>query len=162
FTWQLLRLMPELLREQRGAEFDPLRRYLADEDALKRHGLARKLAQCFDSYLAYRPEWVAAWLSGRQLGLGEHEAWQARLWQGIAAGAGELPDVHPATLFFRVLEHDKSLSSRLPSRLTVFGIGAMPPPYLDIFKRLGQHIDVAFYLVNPCREYWGDLVTDRA
>src|SRR5690606_29028198 len=34
--------------------------------------------------------------------------------------------------------------------------------YLDIFKRLGRHIDVSFYLLNPCREYWGDLVTDRA
>ncbi|HWV18073.1 MAG TPA: exodeoxyribonuclease V subunit gamma [Rhodocyclaceae bacterium] len=162
FTWQLLRLMPELLHEQQGADFEPLRRYLADDDALKRHGLARKLAQCFDSYLAYRPEWVAAWLAGKRVGLGEHEAWQASLWQRIGAEAGELPDVHPAELFFRALEHDDSSCSRLPARLTVFGIGAMPPPYLDIFKRLGRHIDVSFYLLNPCREYWGDLVTDRA
>src|SRR5690606_40229313 len=45
FTWQLLRLMPELLREQGGADFGPLQRYLADDDIVKRHGLARKLAQ---------------------------------------------------------------------------------------------------------------------
>jgi exodeoxyribonuclease V gamma subunit len=162
FTWQLLRLMPDVLREQTSADFEPLRRYLADDDIVKRHGLARKLAQCFDSYLAYRPEWVAAWLAGKRVGLGEHEAWQAYLWQRIGAEAAELPEVHPAELFFGALENDASLRSRLPSRLTVFGIGAMPPPYLDIFKRLGRHIDVSFYLVNPCREYWGDLVTDRA
>jgi exodeoxyribonuclease V gamma subunit len=166
-TWQLLRLMPEAP----GAEspstpdakaFAPLHHYLADDDMVKRHGLARKLAQCFDSYLAYRPEWVGTWLGGKQLGLGEHEAWQAWLWQQIGKEAGELPEAHPAELFFRALEKDESLTRKLPRRITVFGIGAMPPPYLDIFKRLGQHIDVNFYLVNPCREYWGDLVTDRA
>src|SRR5690606_38623931 len=115
-----------------------------------------------DSYLAYRPEWVGAWLAGKRVGLGEHEAWQAALWQRIGAEAGELPAAHPAELFFRALEHDASLRARLPARLTVFGTGAMPPPYLDIFKLLAGHIDVAFYLVSPCREYWGDLVSDRA
>lgn len=176
-TWQLLRLMPTAPQTD---AFSPLHRYLADGDVLKRHGLARKLAQCFDSYLAYRPEWVGRWLGGKQVGLGEHEAWQAWLWERIGKEAGELPEAHPAELFFRALEADaeKSLSShseqdrsaqkapaglrsKLPKRLTVFGIGAMPPPYLDNFKRLGRHIDVSFYLVNPCREYWGDLVTDR-
>ena len=183
-TWQLLRLMPTAPKTE---AFAPLHRYLADDDAVKHHGLARKLAQCFDSYLAYRPEWVGAWLSGKQLGLGEHEAWQAWLWQQIGREAGDLPEAHPAELFFRALEADEAehiasrseqdrsmpqasaglgtrgrLSARLPRRVTVFGIGAMPPPYLDIFKRLGRHIDVSFYLVNPCREYWGDLVTQRA
>lgn len=158
-TWQLLRLMPTA---PDADAFAPLHRYLADGDTVKRHGLARKLAQCFDSYLAYRPEWVGAWLSGKQAGLGEHEAWQAWLWQQIGKEAGELPEAHPAELFFKALESDISLAHKLPRRITVFGIGAMPPPYLDIFKRLGRHIDVSFYLVNPCREYWGDLVTQRA
>lgn len=187
-TLQLLRLMPTAPRaetaEAPGAKlssapraksaeaafssppqaeaFAPLHRYLADGDAIKRHGLARKLAQCFDSYLAYRPEWVGAWLAGEQVGLGEHEAWQAWLWQRIGEEAGELPDAHPAEMFFQALEADASLVAKLPSRLTVFGIGAMPPPYLDMFKRLGRYVDVGFYLVNPCREYWGDLVTQRA
>lgn len=158
-TWQLLRLFREIPPSE---AFTPLTRYLADEDPVKRHGLARRLAECFDSYLAYRPHWVGAWLSGKTIGLGEHEAWQAWLWQRIGAEAGKLPDAHPAALFFQALEADPSLLEKLPSRLTVFGIGAMPPPYLDIFKRLGDFIDVAFYLVNPCREYWGDLVTQRA
>lgn len=176
-TWQLLRLMPTAPGAEAfgapGAQassssspdiatFAPLHRYLADGDMVKRHGLARKLAQCFDSYLAYRPHWVGAWLAGRQLGLGEHEAWQAWLWQRIGAEVGALPEAHPAELFFRALENDPALIGRLPARLTIFGIGAMPPPYLDIFKRLGNYIEVSFYLVNPCREYWGDLVTRRA
>ena len=158
-TWQLLRLMPTAPNAE---AFSPLHRYLADGDVLKRHGLAQRLAECFDSYLAYRPEWVGRWLAGKQVGLGEHEAWQAWLWQRIGEEAGDLPEAHPAELFFRALDADASLIQKLPKRLTVFGIGAMPPPYLDIFKRLGRHIDVAFYLVNPCREYWGDLVTQRA
>ncbi|HEY1180972.1 MAG TPA: exodeoxyribonuclease V subunit gamma, partial [Rhodocyclaceae bacterium] len=158
-TWQLLRLMPTAPDTD---AFAPLHRYLVDGDPIKHHGLARKLAQCFDSYLAYRPEWVAAWLAGKTVGLGEHEAWQAWLWQRIGVEAGELPEAHPAELFFTTLDRDSTLLNKLPRRITVFGIGAMPPPYLDMFKRLGRHIDVAFYLVNPCREYWGDLVTQRA
>src|SRR5690606_5530864 len=101
----------------------------------------------------YRPEWVGRWLAGRTVGLGEHEAWQAWLWQRIGEESGELPEAHPAELFFRALDRDPALAARLPARLTVFGSGAMPPPYLDIFKRLGQYTEVAFYLVNPCREY---------
>lgn len=158
-TWQLLRLMPGAPDAE---TFSPLRRYLVDGDAIKRHGLARELAQCFDSYLAYRPEWVGSWLAGKYVGLGEHEAWQAWLWQRIGAEAAELPEAHPADLFFKALDNDPALVRALPRRITVFGIGAMPPPYLDMFKRLGRHVDVAFYLVNPCREYWGDLVTQRA
>lgn len=159
-TWQLLRLMPEAPNSD---EFAVLQRYLADGDLDKRHGLARRLAECFDSYLAYRPEWVGRWLQGRQLGLGEHEAWQAWLWQQIGREAGELPEAHPAELFFRALEQDADgqLRACLPSRITVFGAGAMPPPYLDIFKRLGQFIEVSFYLVNPCQEHWGELVSRR-
>jgi exodeoxyribonuclease V gamma subunit len=157
--WQLLRLMSAA---PDSPAFAPLHRYLADGDTLKRHGLASRLAQCFDRYLAYRPEWVGNWLAGKQLGLGEHEAWQAWLWQQIGREAGELPDAHPAELFFKALETAAALAQKLPRRITVFGMGAMPPPYLDIFKRLGRHVEVSFYLLNPCREYWGDLVTDRA
>ena len=158
--WQLLRLMPTAPAD--AVEFLPLHHYLSDGDVDKRHGLARRLAECFDSYLAYRPQWVGQWLGGKQLGLGEHEAWQAWLWQRVGEEAGDLPEAHPAELFFRALEREQAQVSQLPKRITVFGIGAMPPPYLDIFKRLGNHIDVAFYLVNPCQEYWGDLVSKRA
>ena len=47
----------------------------------------------------------------------------------------------------------------LPARLSIFGIPVLPPFHLDILYSLSRHIRICLFLLNPCREYWGDLVT---
>src|SRR5262249_35769622 len=49
----------------------------------------------------------------------------------------------------------------LPRRLALFGIPSLPPAYLDAFRRLADHVDVSLFLLDPCREYWADLVAER-
>lgn len=166
-TWKLMQILPTQLERE---EFSPLKRYLEqDEDQSKRYQLAEKIADIFDGYLVYRPEWIAAWEAGetvKELN-GEHP-WQPILWQALydqTVSLGQSP-YHRANLyehFIDMLESyvgDLSQQASLPKRLFVFGITALPPRYMDALRALGEHIDVHLMFTNPCRYYWGE-VRDR-
>ncbi|TVO39992.1 exodeoxyribonuclease V subunit gamma [Vibrio algivorus] len=162
-TWKLMQILPTQLERE---EFSPLKRYLEqDEDQSKRYQLAEKIADIFDGYLVYRPEWIAAWEAGetvKELN-GEHP-WQPILWQALydqTVSLGQSP-YHRANLyehFIDMLESyvgDLSQQASLPKRLFVFGITALPPRYMDALRALGEHIDVHLMFTNPCRYYWGE------
>ncbi|WP_027251633.1 exodeoxyribonuclease V subunit gamma [Photobacterium halotolerans] len=167
-TWSLMQVLPGLLEQP---EFAPLARYLAeDAHQQRRFQLAGKIADIFDQYLVYRPEWIQEWEAGRidpEL-TGEHP-WQPVLWQALydhILAQGQSP-YHRANLYQQFIEtltqyaqSGTKLPDGLPQRLFVFGISALPPRYMDALAALGQHIDVHLMFTNPCRHYWGD-VRDR-
>lgn len=41
-------------------------------------------------------------------------------------------------------------------------MNALPPVYVEILRRLGDHRDLHLYHLNPCREYWSDIRSERA
>lgn len=155
---RLLELMPQCLSEPR---FAPLARYLdGDMKPVRQYQLAAKLADVFDQYLVYRPDWLLAWERGELLSLGEGEEWQAALWRRLA----DHPVPHRARLLERLLEADPAAvaaAARLPARLSVFGIASLPPAYLDVLRFLAQHLELRLCWLNPCREYWGEIVSAR-
>ncbi|WP_038174930.1 exodeoxyribonuclease V subunit gamma [Vibrio pacinii] len=168
-TWKLMLILPSLLDHD---EFAPLKRYLEhDDDSSKLYQLAEKIADIFDGYLVYRPEWIASWEAGQSVAELESEhPWQPILWQALydhTLALGQSP-YHRANLyqhFIDALENvastgDQSGFRHLPKRLFVFGITSLPPRYMDALKAIGEHIDVHLMFTNPCRYYWGD-VRDR-
>ena len=163
-TWKLMQVLPQQLEI---AEFEPLKRYLDnDPDNLKLYQLAEKIADIFDQYLVYRPEWIQQWEAGETVAeLGDEHPWQPILWQALYDYTLELEQspYHRANLyehFIETLENYASsgtFSAELPKRLFVFGISSLPPRYLDALAALGEHIDVHLMFTNPCRYYWGDI-----
>ncbi|THF62855.1 exodeoxyribonuclease V subunit gamma [Pseudothauera nasutitermitis] len=144
--------------------------YLAAADERMRYELAVRIARVFDHYLTYRPNWLAAWGEGRgalpaDAGAAQRadEAWQAELWRHLQANMPRRQE-HPAAAFVRLL---RGMDARqlgelgLPARVHVFGLPALPPLYLDLLRELGRVVDVRLYLLNPCREYWFDVVDAR-
>jgi exodeoxyribonuclease V gamma subunit len=181
FVWRLIRrvlpdvpetspLEPERLRWPLAAhlgvpdnQLEGAARYLAGARPVQRFELAAAVADAFDRYLVYRPDWIAAWSRGARLGLGPDEAWQAALWQALA---GELPAPmrdDPRERFFAALAADPSRAAELPRRIHLFAVTALPPLYLDFLRRLAERaaIDVHVHAFNPCREYWRDIVRRR-
>lgn len=163
-TWKLVQLVPEMLDKP---EFSPLKQYLAgDSDGSKLYQLAEKIADIFDGYLVYRPEWVASWEAGEPVAeLAGEQPWQPLLWQALyehTEGLGQSP-YHRANLYEHFIDTLDSYTGRfdgLPERLFVFGISSLPPRYMDALKALGRHMDVHLMFTNPCRYYWGE-VRDR-
>lgn len=152
-TWRIMQLLPPLL-QQPG--FETLRRYLGDGPWGLRHlQLSRSIAETFDQYLLYRPDWISRWENG------EEDHWQAELWRRLA---GEIPEKHRAAVarqFFEKLQGLTAPPSDFPQRISVFGISYLPPFHLHVLHQVAQCTDVHLYLLNPCAEYWGDIASRR-
>lgn len=162
-AWKLMALLPEHL-DQEG--FEALASYLADDDTqLKIYQLSHKIADIFDQYLVYRPEWIRAWEAGEEL-MAEEQPWQPVLWRALVASTDELGQshYHRANLyqsFIEKLSQSTTAAPGVPDRLFVFGISALPPKYLEALKALGQHVEVHLFVTNPCRYYWGDIMDPK-
>jgi exodeoxyribonuclease V gamma subunit len=146
-------------------------RQIAEQTERKRWQLAVRLADLFDQYLNYRPDWLAAWEEGEHAGraapsdLPADQRWQPALWRALIADAD--PDeraFHRANLHGRFLRAARALEScpkALPPRLFVFGISTLPAQTLEALHALSGVIDVFLMITNPCRHYWGDIISDR-
>lgn len=149
-TWRIMAWLEQ-------CETPALRAYLAGGGDLRRYELALRLAEVFDQYLVYRPDWIAAWQGGASLGLGSDEAWQAALWRYLAAAA---PDGHWVALMERLFARlDSGAALALPERITLFGISSLSPLYLEMLRRVAPRTEVHIFALNPSREYW-ELIRD--
>lgn len=176
-TWRLMRLIPEHLNLP---EFQPLQHYLAKTNQVenqKLYQLAYKIADLFDQYLVYRPEWLNAWekqqedqqFASMKAKYGEQIwadiRWQGILWRAlvkdIQAQFGE-HTVHRAHLHKKFLQLlNQPCALKLPQRIFVFGISALPLGYLESLKAMSQYCEVHLFFTNVCQEYWSDLVDNR-
>ena len=150
-VWRLLAVLPA---HEGRPEFSSVRDYVAD-DPLRRYELAVRLADLFDQYLLYRPDWITEWEGGSE------PHWQAVLWRKLTRDSA-VP--HRARLHAMLLEQltrstgpADALAARLPERVSLFGAPALPPSLLALLEALARHVDVHLFLQNPCREYWGDI-----
>ncbi|PHS66406.1 MAG: exodeoxyribonuclease V subunit gamma [Thalassobium sp.] len=166
-AWKLVRLLPALAT-QPGCE--AIAHYLQnDADGVKCYQLAQTIADVFDQYLVYRPDWLLSWE------LGEDEVadtqvsahpWQPLVWRALVADSARLGHSldHRARLLQEleqlVQAHPERLAD-LPKRLFVFGIAALPGSYWQVLQAISPVIEVHFFLLNPCKNFWGDIVSDR-
>lgn len=146
-TWRVW----ELLHSEVPALADPLH-YVGD-DPRRRFQLARRIAGLFDQYLVYRPHWPERWTAG------EDDSWQASLWRALDPTGADWPESRLLTTAIQRLESGSITG--LPERVSVFGISALPPIYLQFLAALGAQTEVTLYQLQPCREYWGDTVSRR-
>ena len=157
-VWAVWDLLPALLPRP---EFDALRGYLADDpDGVKRIQLSRRAADALDKYSAYRPDLIRNWERG-EIGADADERWQASLWSALTERYGRFHRAARQESARRRMIAGEAPEGRLPPRLAVFGITALPPAQMDFFEALARRTDVYFFALNPCRAYWGDLRSER-
>ena len=174
-TWRLMRMLPQLVAEP---VFAPLRHFLGAgsvaADPARRLQLAARLADLFDQYQVYRADWLEDWAGGRdQLRDGAGQArpltpdqcWQACLWRAVHASlpapqrAGGRAWIHQQ--FVAASEAGRDPVGRLPRRVVVFGISALPHQSLQALAALSRYCQVLIAVPNPCQFYWGDIIEGR-
>jgi exodeoxyribonuclease V gamma subunit len=147
-----------------------LARYLEGADTRQRFELAGRLARLFDFYLCYRPEWLEGWAVektapvSREGTLHADEAWQAELWRRIVIKGESWTFRLPFMSFLRRvarMEDADLAKAGLPTAVEVFCLPSLPPLYLEVLRALARVTDVQLYVLNPCREYWFDIVDAR-
>jgi exodeoxyribonuclease V gamma subunit len=165
-TWRIY----QLLGEATWGNFPRLEHYLKDPNDVMRYELAAEIAALFEQYITYRQDWMNAWAVGNSVTLKQaslaqldDQAWEAELWRRISTDLGTARE-HPANQFFRSLETTDAAGTNpfgLPEAVHVFCLPDMPPLYLEVLKRLGRWVDVTLYVLNPCREYWFEIVDPK-
>ncbi len=168
--WQIMKILPGLCHSSETADtFTPVSNFLADdENGLKLYRLAGKIADIFDQYQIYRPEMVLAWDENNDWfnqhpGYDRDHAWQQVLWQHLYGGRDALPHRAAAGRDFivRMAGLPPGDAARLPKHISFFGVSVIPRFHLDIFQAAARCINLDFFLLSPCREYWGYIKTRK-
>jgi len=161
--WSIAELLGELAGEK---SFRPVKDYLGGETrGEKALALARRIAESFDHYAIYRPEWVLAWERGepaREPGLSRRdEAWQAELWRALVARHGSVHLARRIESFLAVLDSGSLAPGTVPDRVSLFGVATLPPLFLSALTGLGQVTEMHLFVLSPSREYWGQIRSAR-
>lgn len=166
-VWRLMRILDFRLGDP---EFQALSWYLEEDDTqIRRFQLCSSIADIYDQYLVYRPDWIKIWESGEcqdesLKALFEQQPWQAILWRDLVTDIS----VQGTSLYHRgnlieALQEVSQSSSRpvgVPERIFVFGVSSLPPNTLESLRVLAASgwIEIHLFLQNPCCFYWGDVV----
>jgi exodeoxyribonuclease V gamma subunit len=170
-TWRLMRMLPSLLDRD---VYEPLRHFLGDGCPERRLQLAERLADLYDQYQVYRADWLLDWAAGENIlrrsggepvKLVHEQCWQAQLWRDINASLPEekrffsRAGIHQR--FLDVVERGDAPVARLPRRVVLFGMSALPYQTLQAVAALARYTQVVMAVPNPCQFYWGDIIEGR-
>lgn len=154
-VWKVFRHLPQAASLPGG---EILSGYLSDDpDGRKRIQLADKIADSLDRAILYRPELVLSWETRAE----GHGDWLGGLWKRLVAGNGRHHRAALRAAFFEAIDRGLPEGARLPSRISVFGIPAMPPFHFEVLERLSSILDLHLFLLNPSGQYWGDIKSHR-
>lgn len=161
----------KILNEHDWPELAPyLKENPSDADHLS---LSSKIADTFDGYSFYRPDWLNSWADGDdQISQGGQKApipnehkWQPQMWRMVRKSIEDVGFINDrAELIRQLMQRIKKggfSSEKLPEQITLFGVSQIPQIFLDILQALGEHIDVTLYWFNPAEGYWADNVSTK-
>jgi len=151
-TWRIMKLLPSCIRK---SGFESLSAYLGDTQRnLKRFQLSERIADTFDQYLLFRPEMIFKWEGG------EENHWQAVLWRELIKKTGTRHRAALGKAFLKATEESPTTIHGLPERISVFGISALPRFHIQMLEAISRFSQINLFLMNPCKEYWGDILSD--
>ncbi len=154
-NWIFYRLLKVYCDEE--SELKPIKGYIEaggeQERELRRWQMAERIADVFDQYLIYRPDWISQWSHDQQpkeCTPYAHARWQKWLWEKVLE---HYPEIRTrAGLQAELIQNisEGSLDDFLPSQLYVFGLPSIAPVFvktlLEISKR-GKRVE--WFRVSP-------------
>ena len=171
-------IMETILENCDNPCFSSLQNYIAqDATGSRLFQLSVKIARLFDDYQIYRPEMLLDWekSDGKTSFSDPVMGWQSMLWRQICASwphthmaarlvdfAGQAAPVRQGTLAYSE-RPDKATDKKtsLPQRISLFGVSAMPPRFLDLFGALAQTMDIFLFLLTPSDQFFFDIKSRR-
>ncbi len=151
--WKVMKLLPECIK---NPGFEILKNYLGHEGVtIKTCQLSERISDLFDRYILFRPEMIFKWEQG------DEDHWQAELWRKLSKGNENSHRAARFRDFLKKVEHVSHNTGNFPERISIFGISALPPFHMQVFASLSKFMQVNLFLLNPCKEFWGDILSDR-
>lgn len=171
-VWRIYQMLPQCTE----GVYQPLSVYLDDDyQSHKRYQLALRLADLFDQYQIYRPDWLLDWEQGKDRilkgnayhDLADEQLWQAQLWRDLCQGIQQeqrhlsRPHIHQ-----QFLEKARQLTAEtrpagLPRRIIIFGLSALPKQTIEVLQALSNCCQIFLTVHNPCQYYWADILDNQ-
>ncbi len=140
-------------------------------DKIKQLQLATKIADLYDQYVIYRPDYIRLWNENKspeiKTYLANHEKWQKWIWQKIKEKIGDkaIDKVQMRDALIKKFDDENFISkvkSKFP-RISLFGFSLFTLFHIEVFmSALKELVDVDFYLTNPSPEdYWFKDIKDK-
>lgn len=162
-AWKIYGVLPGLLSQE---TFEPLRHYLHDDDTgVKRWQLAQRIADTFDRYQYYRPEWIRAWSAAESKSLASAQdvpAWQPVLWHELIKSCADHHRVAVIDRLLARLRTGRVPNEFFPERISCFALSSLPPLFVEILHALAAYTDIYLYQHSPTDQYWADLRSKKA
>lgn len=155
-TWVIYSVLNE-------KEFQKLFPYIFsyyENNELKQIQLSQKLADLFDQYQIYRPDYINAWNKDKEINI-PHEPWQFYIWKKLKhlisnsyCDKTEISDFITEKLQSKDQFLIKEFQNKF-NKISFFGLSTLTNYHIHIITLLSELIDIDFYLVNPSPEdYW--------
>ncbi len=160
-TWSIMKRLssPKAWPSTLSGAGGPLGYVADDPEGRKTWQLSRNIARVFDDYQVYRSDVLDRWAvpdTWKQEDAASGAAWQAWLWQDLVQSGRPL--LSGLDRLIRSMENAPMASfSRLPERICLFGVSAMPPRFLDAFSALARTLDIYLFLMTPSDQFFYDL-----
>lgn len=125
--------------------------------------LAHSTADVFEQYMQFRPYWFDSWQQGSSVFKEDNsvarllEPWQKRLWQFLV----NEDDWYPAKILQHATNEFEVGKFDLPKVIYIFVVNAFTEEQLKFLVTISQQVDIYLFHLNPCVEYWGDLVSEK-
>ncbi len=158
----IFNLLPKLINKD---EFHVLKKYLYnDKNSEKFLNLCIKISDLYDKYLVYRFDLLNMWennILDKNIN-SIHQIWQSILWRKIV-NYFYLKfncNQHRSRILLKLinlLKYKNNLLNLFFDNIFIFNIYNLPPIYLNIIYLLSKKVNVYYFLVNPCKEYWYDF-----
>ncbi|NOX34699.1 MAG: exodeoxyribonuclease V subunit gamma [Deltaproteobacteria bacterium] len=134
-----------------------------DETGKKLYQLSMKIAKVFDDYQVYRPGMLIDWQTQKtgEILKDPVALWQAELWEKLVAKDRQNHIAFKTHLFLEKFSKEQINSQKLPLRMSLFGISALPAIFLQVFERISQVIDINLFLLAPSNLFFFDIKSER-
>ncbi|MBU1055638.1 MAG: exodeoxyribonuclease V subunit gamma [Proteobacteria bacterium] len=157
-TLKLVKMLPEFLDR---TDFEGLKRYLKDDkSSLKLFEISEKIADLFDQYTVFRPDFIFSWENKKEENKINHK-WQAILWQEIIKDNEKYHRPYLQKTLIEKLNAMALDSGKLFERVSVFGISSLPHFHMQLIEELANTVEINMFILNPCNQYWTDILTDK-
>lgn len=157
YTWAIMELIFEF---KDNKIFNEILDYVKTDDQKisieKLYQLSEKISRLFKEYQIFRPEWILLWEENEN-----ESGWQSFLWNRLAKKLELDSLVKSAHKIMNEFQEDDKILKKLPKRISVFGIFSLPKIYLDSLNFFSKTCEVNLYLLNPCMEYWGEILSEK-
>jgi exodeoxyribonuclease V gamma subunit len=159
--WSILKL---LIENRSPNELSSVENYIKeDKTGKKLYQLSMKIAKVFDDYQIYRPRMLTDWQKGLQT-QPSHETfkdpvtqWQAKLWNQVVKKDPQNHLAFTAGLFLEKFSLKTISTDTLPSRMSLFGISALPKLFLQVFEKVSEIMDINLFLLTPSNQFFFDI-----